>query len=138
MTEFHFESVSHWKRKINSVRVRNAHFVWVSYQYDKISKRNTEKIWIIYSSQFDEHSWWQSKRRWRRPRRNAITVIWNSMKKWKQELITFHKLLLSYVHISGWISVVLSFCRFVCLLACLCAFVFLTFSIFTRWFRIIW
>lgn len=37
--------------KKNSVRVRNAHFVWVSYQYDKISKRNTEKIWIIYLSQ---------------------------------------------------------------------------------------
>lgn len=126
MTEFHFESVSHWKRnrKIRSeleMRILfEFHINTIRYQKE-ILKKFESFIWV---NVFDEHSWWQSKRRWRRPRRNAITVIWNSMKKWKQELITFHKLLLSYVHISGWISVVLSVCLSASSLVCICLFDF--------------
>lgn len=131
MTEFHFESVSLWKRKKkirSELEMRilfEFHINTIRYQKE-ILKKIESFIWV---NVFGEHSWWQSKRRRRRrlPRRlhrNAITVIWNSMKKWKQELITFHKLLLSYVHISGWISVGLSVSLSAGSLVCICLFDF--------------
>lgn len=131
MTEFHFESVSLWKRKKkirSELEMRilfEFHINTIRYQKE-ILKKIESFIWV---NVFDEHSWWQSKRRRRRRRprrlhRNAITVIWNSMKKWKQELITFHKLLLSYVHISGWISVGLSVSLSAGSLVCICLFDF--------------